>query len=429
MIAIDLNGAKNCPHCATPLAEIPAPLSTTPAAHTTSQSPADLQDGAILQDGTHDAQSDPLFPALNENFFSLEKALNDTSITYNDAASQTNSTKHDLHSSTSFGNKEAETAHASDHDMTHDGIFGQILDATIHDTATGETMHFQDRADSSVWQQAQSCELLDKVFDKIQLDDQCARAPGSKSLAITALLGALILLSAIGSGIYYLKHTTAQEAALQTPANVLILPSPEAPAPTLKTPPPAEQQNEEGATYTAQVGSQARQDISAYQTPVPDEARHTSDSPEAQDVHGIPSKQAEEAGTPVPQKNMPSSGEAPSVTATSLRPRENNKDASVTIATAQSSSLSSAAKVLTDSENGSHILMCGSFQNKDKALKQAAKIRAKGYKPFVETADLGSKGIWYRIKIAGFNSKDAAEKARGELNRALKLAAIVAKRK
>jgi cell division protein FtsN len=80
-------------------------------------------------------------------------------------------------------------------------------------------------------------------------------------------------------------------------------------------------------------------------------------------------------------------------------------------------------------ESVSYVLLCASFQNKEKALRQAAKIRAKGYAPSVEKADLGSRGVWYRIKISGFNSKDTAEKARRELNKTLKLEAVIAKRK
>jgi cell division septation protein DedD len=74
------------------------------------------------------------------------------------------------------------------------------------------------------------------------------------------------------------------------------------------------------------------------------------------------------------------------------------------------------------------MLLCGSFQNKDKALNLAEKIKSKGYPAFVEKADLGPKGVWYRIKIAGI-SKDAAEKTRDELKIKLKIDAIIAQRK
>jgi cell division septation protein DedD len=91
----------------------------------------------------------------------------------------------------------------------------------------------------------------------------------------------------------------------------------------------------------------------------------------------------------------------------------------------QNDRVSSSANSRTNSDSGSYLLLCGSFQGREKALKLAAKIKAKGYMPFVEKADLGSKGIWYRIKIAGFDTKGAAEKVRDALNRKLKVAAIV----
>ena len=337
----------------------------------------------------------------------------------------------------SFDHKQTAAAPASDQNMAQDSIFGQILDATIHDASAEETTPFQASGDSSGRPQSQSRELLDRAFEKIQLENQYVRPPGSKSLAITALTGTLLLLSVIGTGLYYLNHTAWHETALHTPAKVLTLPSSEAPAPTLKNAPLVEQQSQEGTVYTAPDGSQAGQDIPTYQTPASDTARIGSESPEPNDLRSITTKQAPVANSDEPQKNLPSSGEGLSVTDTSqaptavmhASPRENKNDSSATNPAMQNGRMSPSANSRTNSESGSHILLCGSFQSREKALKLAAKIKAKGYLPFVEKADLGSKGIWFRIKIGGFSTKDAAEKVRDELNGKLKVAAIVVKSK
>jgi cell division protein FtsN len=309
--------------------------------------------------------------------------------------------------------------------------------AHAHDTAIGDALTLHVRTGGSSEQQKPSCELLDTAFEEIHIDNQRAHASGSKSLPVTALLGALLLLSFIGTGIYYLKYITMHETALQTPPKILTLPSSEAPAPTLKNAPLPEQQSQEDTTHAAQDGLQTKQDLFAHQTEVPDATGNTADSHEQKDVHDITTQQAQAAGAEVPQINIPSAGDTPPITATSqvhpaamhALPRKNNTDSSGTLPSKQNSSVSASTNSITNFENGSHILLCGSFQSKEKALKQAGKIKAQGYMPVVERADLGSKGIWYRIKIAGFNSKDAAEKVRIALSSKLKLEAIVAKQK
>jgi cell division protein FtsN len=311
------------------------------------------------------------------------------------------------------------------------------IPAQTHAASTEEIMNFQVRPSSGSEDQSQSGELLDKAFEEIHIGNQRARPRGSKSLAITALLGAVLLLSFIGTGIYYLNHTPAHETALQTPAKILTLPPSEAPAPTLKNAPQLELQNENGTSHTAQDGSLAKQDLAAYQIQVQDAARPASDSPEIKNLQDIPTKEPQAADAAVSQKNMPSSREAPPITATSqalsaemhARPPKVNNDSTDTSAIKQGSTAASSINAPVHSEAGSHVLLCGSFQSREKALKQASKIKAKGYMPFVEKADLGTKGLWYRIKIAGFISKDAAEKARDELNKSLHLAAIVSKHK
>lgn len=64
--------------------------------------------------------------------------------------------------------------------------------------------------------------------------------------------------------------------------------------------------------------------------------------------------------------------------------------------------------------SGSYVLQIGAYKSQADAEKAWRGYKAKhaallaGYGPDVAQADLGDKGIWYRLRIAGFASKDVA---------------------
>lgn len=58
---------------------------------------------------------------------------------------------------------------------------------------------------------------------------------------------------------------------------------------------------------------------------------------------------------------------------------------------------------------GKFVIQIGSFQDQKKADAVAESLKKKGYAPVVEAKDLGSKGIWYRVSIGGFETKDHAQ--------------------
>lgn len=65
--------------------------------------------------------------------------------------------------------------------------------------------------------------------------------------------------------------------------------------------------------------------------------------------------------------------------------------------------------------SGAYLLQIGAYKSQAEAdaawnaykVKHAALLA--GYSPNVVQADLGDKGVWYRLRIAGFSSKDVAE--------------------
>jgi hypothetical protein len=64
--------------------------------------------------------------------------------------------------------------------------------------------------------------------------------------------------------------------------------------------------------------------------------------------------------------------------------------------------------------SGSYVLQIGAYKSQSDADNAWRSYKAKhaallaGYGPDVAQADLGDKGIWYRLRIAGFASKDVA---------------------
>lgn len=65
--------------------------------------------------------------------------------------------------------------------------------------------------------------------------------------------------------------------------------------------------------------------------------------------------------------------------------------------------------------SGSHVVQVGAFRSNDEALAQWSRMQAKmgdflsGKGPDVEVADLGDRGVYYRLRIGPFSSADDAK--------------------
>ncbi len=381
MIEIQYNSDMTCPYCTTPLVE-KSPQSDDPPMDNKSNHPnTSFEAQSIIRDAQPHNNFASVLQESQEKVYFLDDEIDE-------AVGET------------IGIDKV------------DAVFRQILDAKAgpsDDVSAGHAIESTGSNTSTSSHQNNSQQLLDKAFEEIDTDDESTTAPSAKSLAITLVLGALVLVCVFGTGIYYLNHIPAHEAIIQKPDKILSLPSANAPAPILKNSRGAEQHSPAAITHTTQDVSQAVQDGLADQT----------------------------QGAGVQQKNSSPPGEfaAPQATSPALpeqinsQPQQKNEAMTGGTETQQKSSAASAMHTVTNSGTGSHILLCGSFQDKNKALNLAKKIKDKGYPAFVEKADLELKGIWYRIKVAGFSSKIAAEKARDELKGKLKLEAVVAKQK
>ena len=383
MIEIQYNSETACPNCATPLVEKPQASENAFIGQTSNQGHAAFEPDDIMRNATPHA-----------DFASPSQASRDAS---------------DMHS---LFTQDTPYQNETEQSFELNAVFQQMLDAETDPSYAVSNEQERDGNGSTYStssDQNTSRKLLDTAFEEIDNDDETASTPGGKSLAIFAVLGALILVGVIGAGIYYLKHIPGHEALMQKPERILTFPSANTPAPTLKSSRTAEQQGETAQAPGEQYSPQALHKAQEQQTPAAGIQQNNQSAP------GLVAAAQETA------QALPAQVDSKPAQKKEALPGGND--------TTQSSTAAFTSNSLTDSGAGSHVLLCGSFQDKNKALNLAKKIKAQGYPAFVEKADIESKGVWYRIKIAGFSSKNAAEKARDELKRKLKLEAVVTKRK
>jgi cell division septation protein DedD len=74
---------------------------------------------------------------------------------------------------------------------------------------------------------------------------------------------------------------------------------------------------------------------------------------------------------------------------------------------------------------GDYTVQVGASQDRAEAGRIEQRARAAGLKPYVVEADLGKKGIWYRVRVGAFKDKEAADRYRKDVQRELRSAAVV----
>jgi cell division septation protein DedD len=55
-----------------------------------------------------------------------------------------------------------------------------------------------------------------------------------------------------------------------------------------------------------------------------------------------------------------------------------------------------------------------------------ARLKQRGYVPYVVSAEVPGKGTWYRVRMGSFESKDAAQRFLADFKRETQLDAFVA---
>lgn len=77
---------------------------------------------------------------------------------------------------------------------------------------------------------------------------------------------------------------------------------------------------------------------------------------------------------------------------------------------------------------GSYVVQLASFKDSTAARKLQKQLGAKGYRLFVEAADLGNKGIWHRVYAGPYADRTAADQVAGQLQQKEKITPLVRKR-
>lgn len=75
---------------------------------------------------------------------------------------------------------------------------------------------------------------------------------------------------------------------------------------------------------------------------------------------------------------------------------------------------------------GPFTLQISAFQSQPEAERFAAKLRDRGYAPFIVPAEVPKKGTWYRVRMGNFPSKDAASHYLADFKRETQIDAFVA---
>ncbi|MGA9525226.1 MAG: SPOR domain-containing protein [Myxococcaceae bacterium] len=76
--------------------------------------------------------------------------------------------------------------------------------------------------------------------------------------------------------------------------------------------------------------------------------------------------------------------------------------------------------------NGAWTLQISASQKQDEAERFAARLRDRGYAPFIVKAEVAGKGTWYRVRMGSFPSKDAANRYLNDFKRETQISAFVA---
>lgn len=77
-------------------------------------------------------------------------------------------------------------------------------------------------------------------------------------------------------------------------------------------------------------------------------------------------------------------------------------------------------------KGGAFTLQLSAFQDKQEADRFMARLRDRGYAPYIVSAEVAGKGTWYRVRMGTFASKDAATRYLSDFKRETQLDAFVA---
>ncbi|WNG36561.1 SPOR domain-containing protein [Archangium violaceum] len=209
-----------------------------------------------------------------------------------------------------------------------------------------------------------------------------------------------------------LTKKTVPETAPSKPGTVTVAIPPPAPKPKPAEPPaPTETQNAEAPADTPESHEVIASPTDDDYAPAPKAADPKPAAPKAE-PKPTETKVAESKPAPSPGKVEP----APVPTRTTTPQSGGMKEA-----------IARATQRPTEAvPGGAFTLQISAFQNRPEAERFAAKLRDRGYAPYIISAEVPQKGTWYRVRMGSFPSKDAASRYLSDFKRETQLQAFVA---
>jgi DedD protein len=75
---------------------------------------------------------------------------------------------------------------------------------------------------------------------------------------------------------------------------------------------------------------------------------------------------------------------------------------------------------------GAFALQVAASQDRHEAERQVARLKEKGYSPYIVTGDVPGKGTWFRVRVGHFRTRDEATRYRQDFTRETRQDAFVA---
>lgn len=220
-----------------------------------------------------------------------------------------------------------------------------------------------------------------------------------------------------------LTKKTVSETSPSKPGTVTVAIPPPAPKPKPAEPPAAAEPkpSEEAPAQTAeQAGTPSPTDDDYAPAPAPAAATAKAPEPKAAEpkpaapkAEPKPAEAKVAESKPAPHAGKVESAPVPTRTTT---PQGGLKEA-----------IARATQKPTEAvPGGAFTLQISAFQNRPEAERFAAKLRDRGYAPYIVPAEVPHKGTWYRVRMGSFPSKDAAARYLADFKRETQIDAFVA---
>jgi cell division septation protein DedD len=74
---------------------------------------------------------------------------------------------------------------------------------------------------------------------------------------------------------------------------------------------------------------------------------------------------------------------------------------------------------------GKFTVQIGATQDRIEARELVARVTKSGLRPYVVRTELPGKGLWYRVRVGAFTDRTAADRYRKDLERELRMPALV----